>query len=224
VVATSTLPRTTLHRSIVQYLAVSPDRPGHVYVAWNRLRHGDVDVMLTGSRDGGRTWSHPRRVNSDRGRQHQFSATVAAGPRGAVAVAYYDMRRRCPRDDPAILPQHRGDVGTCIGLALRPYRDSARGLVPTRGNLLVSRHLWDPYQPAGTRRGISQLACESATPSCDDIFLGDYFSMQVSKSRVYLLSASTHPRSSVRDDEGRPLHYQQQILTTVRRGVLGLGR
>ena len=119
VVATSTLPRTTLHRTIVQYLAVSPDRPGHLYVAWNRLRHGNVDVMLTGSRDGGRSWSSPRRVN-ERRRHHQFSATVAAGPRGAVAVGYYDMRRRCPSDDPAILPQHRGDAGTCIGLTLQP--------------------------------------------------------------------------------------------------------
>ena len=94
----------------------------------------------------------------------------------------------------------------------------------TRGNLLVSRHLWDPYQPVGTRRGISQLPCESAMPECDDIFVGDYFSMQISRSRAYVLSASTHPRSVVRDDEGRRLHYQQQVLTTVRRGVLGLGR
>jgi hypothetical protein len=224
VVATSTLPRTTLHRTIVQYLAASPDRPGHLYLVWNRLRRGDVDVMLTSSRDGGRTWSPARMVNDDQGRQHQFSATVDAGTRGAVAVAYYDLGRRCPRNDPAILPRHRGDGGTCIGLTLRPYRDRGRGLVPSRASLLVSRHLWDPYQPAGTRRGIRQLPCEDAMPSCDDIFLGDYFSMQVSRSRVYLLSASTHPRSSVRDDEGRPLHYQQQLLTTVRRSVLGLGR
>jgi hypothetical protein len=224
VVATSTLPRTTLHRSIVQYLAVSPDRPGHLYVAWNRLRDGNVDVMLSTSGDGGATWSPPRRVNDDRGHQHQFSATVAAGPRGAVAVAFYDMRFRCPSGDPAILPAHRGQVGTCIGLTVQPFHDGDHGVSPTRGNLLISRHLWDPYQPAATRRGVSQLPCESAMPSCDDIFLGDYFSMQVSRSRVHILSASTHPASPVRDDAGRRLHYQQQVLTTVGRGVLGLAR
>jgi hypothetical protein len=54
------------------------------------------------------------------------------------------------------------------------------------------------------------------------MFLGDYFSIQVSGSRVYLLSASTHPRSRVRGDNGRRLHYQQQVLTTVRRSALGL--
>jgi len=224
VVATSTLPRTTLHRSIVQYLAVSPDRPGHLYVAWNRLRRGNVDVLLSASRNAGRTWSHPRLVNDDRGGQHQFSATVGAGPHGAVAVAFYDMRQPCPRHDSAILPAHRGQAGTCIGLTVQPFRDGARGLRPTRSNLSISRHLWDPYQPAATRRGVSQLPCEEAMPSCDNIFLGDYFSLQISASRVYVLSASTHPRSGVRDDEGRPLHYQQQVLTTVRRGALGLAR
>jgi hypothetical protein len=206
----------------VQYLAASPDRPGHLYVAWNRLRRGQVDVMLSATRDNGRTWSRPRRVNDDKGSAHQFSATVAAGPRGAVAVGFYDMRARCPRHDPAILPAHRGRRHTCIGLTLQPFRDSARGLRPTRPNLLVSRHLWDPYQPGGTRGGVRQQACEDATASCDDIFLGDYFSMQVSARRVYLLSASTHPRSSVRGDGGRRLHYQQQLLTTVGRHRLGL--
>jgi hypothetical protein len=222
-VASSTLPGTTLHRSIVQYLAVSPDRPGHLYVAWNRIRHGQTDVMLSSSRDGGDSWSRPRRVNDDRGRQHQFSATVAAGPHGAVVVGFYDMRARCP-SDAAILPEHRGDAGTCLGLTLQPFREQRRGLHPTRGNVLVSRHLWDPYQPGGTRNGVSQLPCEDPMPQCDDIFLGDYFSMQISKSRVSVLSASTHPRSGLSDDTGRPLHYQQQLLTVIGRKALRLGR
>jgi hypothetical protein len=38
-----------------------------------------------------------------------------------------------------------------------------------------------------------------------------------------VLSASTHPPSSVRDDDGHRLHYQQQLLTTVDRDALGLG-
>ena len=46
--------------------------------------------------------------------------------------------------------------------------------------------------------------------------------MQVSRSKVYVLSASTYPPSQVRGDDGRRIHYQQQILTTVRRHALGL--
>lgn len=220
-VASSTLPGTELHRSVVQYLAVSPDRPGHLYVAWNRLRRGQVDVMLASSRDGGTTWSRPVRVNDDTGTAHQFSATVAAGPRGAVAVGFYDMRARCPRHDPAILPGDRGRVHTCVGLTVQPFRDRGGVLHRTRGNALVSRHLWDPYQPGQTRGGVRQQPCEDPTAHCHDIFLGDYFSMQLSQRRLYILSASTHPASSVRSDQGTPLHYQQQVLTTVSRRALG---
>jgi len=46
--------------------------------------------------------------------------------------------------------------------------------------------------------------------------------MQVSRTRVYLLTTSTHPRSRVRGDDGRRLHYQQQLLTTVKRRHLRL--
>ena len=216
------VPGTTLHRSIVQYLAVSPDRPGHVYVAWNEARAGQVDVRLTSSRDGGRSWAAPRTVNDDRNGANQFSATIAAGPRGAVVVGFYDFRYRCP-SDAAILPEHRGKAGACIGLTLQPYRDVRGSLRATRGNLLASRHLWDPYQPGTqTRGGVAQVPCEDPSATCDDIFLGDYFSMQVSTSKVYVLSASTYPPSHVRGDDGRPIHYQQQILTTVRRHAIGL--
>ena len=81
---------------------------------------------------------------------------------------------------------------------------------------------FSPYQPAQIRGGLSQLACESPSATCTDIFLGDYFAMQVSASKVYVLSSSTHPPSGVLGDDGRPIHYQQQILTTVPRRWLGL--
>jgi hypothetical protein len=220
-IASCCVPGTTLHRSIVQYLAVSPDRPGHVYVAWNEVRGEQVDVRIAASRDGGRSWTAPLTVNDDRSAANQFSATVAAGPRGAVVVGFYDFRYRCP-SDPPIIPEHRGKTGVCIGLTLQPYRDVAGSLWATRRNVLASRHLWDPYQPGQTRGGIRQVACEDPTATCENVFLGDYFSMQVSGSRVYALSASTYPPSRVRGDDGRPIHYQQQILSTVWRRALGL--
>ncbi|MBV8928239.1 MAG: exo-alpha-sialidase, partial [Mycobacteriaceae bacterium] len=220
-IASCCVPGTTLHRSIVQYLAVSPDRPGHVYVAWNEVNHGQVDVRLASSADGGRHWSRPVTVNDDRSGAQQFSATVAAGPHGALAVAFYDMRGTCPNSS-AILPEHRGKAGTCIGLTLQAYRDHGGAVRAVGGNVLASRHLWDPYQPGQTRGGIGQLACEDPGPTCSNIFLGDYFSMQVSASRVYVLSVSTYPPSSVRADGGGRIHYQQQVLTTVSRRALGI--
>ena len=62
----------------------------------------------------------------------QFQPSVAAGPAGAVAVAFYDRQASCP-DDPSILPQHRGDPNTCIDISLQAYKDSgdAVGAVPS---------------------------------------------------------------------------------------------
>ena len=117
-----------------------------------------------------------------------------------------------------------GEGQACIGLTLQPYREVHGSLRATRANLLASRHLWDPYQPAQTRGGIPQVPCEDPSATCDNIFLGDYFSMQVSASRVAVLSASTYPPSPVRGDDGRPIHYQQQVLRTVSRKALGWGR
>jgi hypothetical protein len=37
-----------------------------------------------------------------------------------------------------------------------------------------------------------------------------------------VLSTSTYPASCVRGDDGVPLHYQQQILTMVKRRALGI--
>src|SRR5262249_44861566 len=38
---------------------------GSVSAAWPAARHGDADVFLIASRDGGATWDKPRRVNTD---------------------------------------------------------------------------------------------------------------------------------------------------------------
>jgi len=147
---------------------------------------------------------------------------VAAGSGGAVAVGFYDFRAACPNGGSAILPTNRGRANTCIGLTLQAYRDLGSTLTPAGGNVLVSRHLWDPYQPGQTRGGISQLACESPSAGCQDIFIGDYFSLQVSALNIYVLSSSTFPPSRVIGDDGGQIHYQQQILTTVARNHLGL--
>ena len=72
-------------RTPVRRLEPDPARPGR--------RHALLLPVTGATRE-----SRPRRVNDDRGRQHQFSATVAAGPHGAVVVGFYDMRARCPSD------------------------------------------------------------------------------------------------------------------------------
>jgi hypothetical protein len=75
-------------------LSTGKDR-GSIYVNWADLRHGDPDVFLSASRDGGVTWSKPLRVNDDpqgNGKE-QFFTWMAVDPvDGSVNIAFYDRR------------------------------------------------------------------------------------------------------------------------------------
>lgn len=84
-------------------IALDP-RGGHkggpIYVTWSDYRNGDVDVFCIVSKDHGRTWSAPIRVNNDpvHDGTDQFFQWLAVDPvSGAVNVAFYD-RREDPGD------------------------------------------------------------------------------------------------------------------------------
>jgi len=78
---------------------VGVDRTGKtLYVTWSDFRHGDVDVFISRSADGGQTWTSPQRVNDDplHDGADQFLQWMAVDPTdGAVYVQFYDRR-----DDP----------------------------------------------------------------------------------------------------------------------------
>ncbi len=65
---------------------------GALYVNWVDDRHGDPDVFVLRSDDGGDSWTSPVRVNSDAGsRAVQFFTWMAVDPvDGSVNIAYYD--------------------------------------------------------------------------------------------------------------------------------------
>jgi hypothetical protein len=75
---------------------VSPGRDrGSVYVNWADRRNGDPDVFVIASRDGGKTWGKPVRVNDDAAGngKEQFFTWIAVDPvDGSVNVAFYDRR------------------------------------------------------------------------------------------------------------------------------------
>lgn len=72
---------------------------GNLYVTWSDFRNGDVDVFTSTSRDHGKTWSAPLRVNDDpiHNGVDQFFQWMAVDPiTGDVYVQFYDRR-----NDPA---------------------------------------------------------------------------------------------------------------------------
>ncbi len=228
---------TTFRDGIIENFAVSPTFPGHLYLTYEDWDGTQFDVKFTQSTDGGATWSTPVVVNDNVDRAgvptDQFQPSVAAGPNGGVAIAFYDRRVACP-NDPSVIPQDVGRTNFCIDVSVQPYKDSGSGAVAVGPNSRASTFTWDPQQPGllvnpdGTTRdlqtlgGLGQIACAAHNDPCTTAFIGDYFGLAVSGSNIYTLSVSTHYPSGVLDDNGQMLFYQQQVLGTISRSDAGI--
>jgi hypothetical protein len=234
-VTTATVPpgevysNTRFRSGIVENFAASPTYAGHLYLTyedWDAAA-SQADVKFTQSTDGGQHWSTPVVVNDNvdapGAPTDQFQPSVAAGPQGAVAIEFYDRRQACPNDS-SVLPADVGRTNFCIDTTLQAYKDSGSGAVPVGSNVRVSQFTWDPEQPGQHLGGLSQYPCAGATDPCatGDGFIGDYFGLAISAGNVYGLFVSTHYPSDVTADEGGPIYYQQQILSTVSRADLGI--
>jgi hypothetical protein len=166
-------------------------------------------VKFTQSTDGGSTWTAPVVVNDNVDTPglstDQFQPTVAAGPTGAVAVAFYDRREACPTD-PSVLPADVARVNFCIDTSLRAYKDNGAGAVPVGANVRISDFTWDPEQPGQHLEGLSQYPCASARDPCPtgSGFIGDYFALAISGGNIYALMVSTHYPLNRDRRRGRP--------------------
>ncbi len=226
-IPTAGLPNTRFRDGITESFAASPTQPGHLYLTyedWDTTL-GQMDVKFTQSTDGGFTWSTPVKVNDNVDAPgvptDQFQPSVAAGPGGAVAVAFYDRRQACPSDS-SILPADAERTNFCIDVSLQAYKDGGSGAGQVGGNARITNFTWDPEQPGQHLGGLSQYPCAGARDPCPTGrgFIGDYFGLTVSNKNVYGLFVSTHYPSDVTADEGGPVFYQQQVLATVSRSKL----
>jgi hypothetical protein len=218
------LPNTNFRDGILENFAASPTFPNHLYLTYEDWDGTQMDVKFTQSTDGGMTWSVPVIVNdaSNSGTTDQFQPSVAAGPGGAVAVAFYDRRQACPSNK-TILSADQGRTNFCIDLSVQAYKDSGAGAVAIGPNVRASNFTWDPEQPGQTIDGIDQIACAShENPCVKRAFIGDYFGLAISDNNVYTLSVSTHYPSGIKGDGGAQVYYQQQILGTIARSALGI--
>ncbi len=97
-------------------IAVDPRggaKGGAIYVTWSDYRNGDLDVFCIASKDHGRTWSAPVRVNNDpvHDGADQFFQWLAVDPvSGAANVAFYD-RRQDAKDKVQVMALARSSDG-----------------------------------------------------------------------------------------------------------------
>jgi hypothetical protein len=72
------------------YVAADDTDADVVYVAYQSI-HGDYDIYVQRSTDGGATWGSLVQVNDDPGARHQIFPTIDVS-NGALHVAWYDFR------------------------------------------------------------------------------------------------------------------------------------
>jgi hypothetical protein len=177
---------------------------GHwpLYVAYeNEDPDGFSRVYLTGSLDGGATWSAPIRVNDGPDDVEALQPRLEVAPSGTAAVTFYDRRLACPSDpasgvkfDP-LAPD--GKRNFCVNTAIQFYTPD---LTPIGHNVRLSQFTWDPQLNAPKRFCV----CGSAT------FLGDYFGLDFGSGYAYTTSVSTYNYGQ------NPSFYQRQIVARVR--------
>ncbi len=209
---------------ILESFAASPTYPGHAYVTFEEYNSatGTMDVKFSYTTDGALTFSDPVTVNDPstvNDATDQFQPSVAAGPNGAVAVAFYDRRSTCPTDASVV---QTGD-NACIDVSVQAYKDDGTTVTPVLSNVRATEFSWDPAQPVQKVDGIGQIACYAHRDPCTGVFIGDYFGLAISNGNIYTLFVSTHYASTVEADGGGPVYYQQQVLGTIPRAGFGTG-
>lgn len=68
---------------------------GNIYVCWSDQRNGatDTDVFIISSKDGGRTWNKPKKVNNDTTHTQQFLPWLTIDQTtGFLYTVFYDRR------------------------------------------------------------------------------------------------------------------------------------
>ena len=136
----------------VPMFAVAPD--GTLYATWQDIRFSNGkrnDVLVTSSRDEGRTWSMPLKANdTPAGAQDAFMPAVAVDARGRVGILYYDLRDDASAKDGAYLTAEWLTTSTDGG---RTWSPSAR---------------------------VTPAFDYAAAPEAGGVFLGDYQGLDAS--------------------------------------------
>ncbi len=68
------------------------EHQGTIYVNWSdQITPDDTDIFIAKSIDQGKTWSTPKRVNTDTTKTHQFLTWMSVDPAtGYIYIVYYD--------------------------------------------------------------------------------------------------------------------------------------
>ncbi|HUZ99049.1 MAG TPA: hypothetical protein VMU74_06780 [Gaiellaceae bacterium] len=190
----------------------APNGAYPLYVAYEDYSAGVVNVLLTASYDGGKTWTTPIQVNDNASAADEFQPNLTVASDGTVSVNFYDRRLACPtagteanaagltldQSNPnysGSLPPY-GAPNYCVNASIQFYTPA---LAPLGHNVRLTAHTWDP-QLNGPRPDGANVTTG---------FIGDYFGNITDGTTDISTFVSTF------DDGTNPSNRQQQIVATV---------
>ena len=202
-----TYPNTNFRDGIEDTFTVGQKRLSNgtypLYMAYEDHSTGFGNLMITGSFDGGQTWSAPFLINDNANPNvDEVQPNLTAAANGTISVAFYDRRLPCPASGTAeaanaglgLDPQNPyGATNYCINSSVQFYNP---WLKPIGHNIRISLHTWDPQLNSMKPDGINGARG----------FIGDYFGNITASGADYTTSVSTF------DDGTNPGHYQQQVV------------
>ena len=214
----ATYPNTNFRDGIENTFTVGQKRMSNglypLYVSYEDHGSGFGNVMLTGSFDGGQTWTSPIQVNDNvNPNVDELQPNLTAAANGTVSVAFYDRRLACPASGTA--------EAQAAGLALDTIHPDFAGSLPPYGaaNYCVntSVQFYNPWlRPSGHNIRLSLLTWDPQLNSMkpDGVggargFIGDYFGNITAGGNDFTTSVSTA------DDGTNAGHFQQQVIAEV---------
>ncbi len=172
---------------LAHWPAFDLDPAGNLYVTWDESGNGDRDagIWFASSKDGGRTWSAPTRVNT--GTNTAIWPWLAVGDQGRVGLSWLEADVELPDHD----AETPGDHGWRMRAAVTTTGlGCATSTVPS---FSVATATKDPLHTGTICQG--GTTCQAMAI---DRRLGDYFSVEVDGTgRMYVGYSDTRKQGSV---------------------------
>lgn len=163
------------------------DPSGNLYITWDQNETDDrpAGIWFASSKDGGRTWSAPTRVNT--GGNTAIWPWLAVGDDGRVAVSWLEADVALPNNDAETAGDHGWRIKAAVTLTGLGCASS-----PTP-SFTVTTATQDPVHTGTICQG--GTTCQAMAI---DRRLGDYFSMEVDGTgHVYMGYSDTRKAGSV---------------------------
>jgi hypothetical protein len=168
----------------------SPHR-GTIYVNWSDQKNGatNTDVWLIKSKDGGKTWTSPRKVNNDDSNRQQFMTWMTLDQvTGYLWCVFYDRRNHISDSTDVYLALSRdgGETFTNFKISEKPFKPLESVFFGDYTNITahnnIVRPIWTSMTSTGRKTILTALI---DVPSVSTATEGVSLSKEMTKTMSY---------------------------------------